>query len=122
MEWEEARARVGNLRRERRLTRAQFGEMIGVSGQYVGKIERGAHKLSVDLVAKICKTTGVSADYILFGVVDPFAATSVLNDLSPTQMEIGLDILKRMVQMINTKNGNEALIQEVFRRQQSGGT
>ena len=119
--WKEVGERIGTLRRERKLTMAQLGKMIGVSGQYVGKIERGAHRLRVDLIANICKSTGVSADYIIFGITDHSATVAVLGELSPTQIEIGFDILKRLAQMINTEYGNEVLIQEILRRQPSNG-
>lgn len=114
--------RVGRIRKEHRLSRAQFGKMIGVSEQYVGMLERGAYKISVDLITKICHITGVSSDFILFGVINPLkdpTAVATLSGLSYEQIEIGLDILKRLAQLINTEDGNEALIQEVFRQQHS---
>ena len=81
MIWEEVGKRIGNLRRERKLTQAQFGRFLGISRQYVGKIERG-QRLSVELIASICRETGVTTDYIIFGVADPLANLDLLKDLT----------------------------------------
>jgi transcriptional regulator with XRE-family HTH domain len=98
------------------LTQAQFGKLAGISRQYVGKIERG-QKLSAELIAKICKETGVTADYIIFGIINPNFKVSLLCDLSLEQVDIGLDIIKRLAKLINTDYGNEILIKELMKRQ-----
>ena len=116
MIWEEVGKRIKTLRCERKLTQVQFGKLVGISSQYVGRIERG-QKLSGDLIAIICKEIGVSADYIIFGVVDPLSNIALLSELSSEQIEIGFSILKRLAELINTENGNELLIKEVMRRQ-----
>jgi len=120
MLWENVGKRVGKLRKERNLSKAQFGKMIGISGQYVGMIEKGRNSISVKLIVKICDATGVSADYILFGSIDSnqdIAASASLHGLSNEQIEIALDIIKKVAQFINTDGGNEALIREVATQQ-----
>jgi len=117
MVWEEVGKRIENLRHDRKLTQAQLGSLVGVSGQYVGKIEKGLNKLPVELIVAIYKETGVSADYILFGVSDPLNNIASLTELSPEQIEICFDILKRLAEFINTENGNEVLIKELMRQQ-----
>jgi len=112
--------RVKALRKERNLSRSQFGRLIGVSEQYVGKIERGSHSITGVVIANICKITGVSADYIMFGVEDPLEVTAALNGLSREQIGIGFDMLKRLATLVNTENGNNALIQEVLFQQHAG--
>jgi transcriptional regulator with XRE-family HTH domain len=108
--------RVKKLRTDRNLSKAQFGEIIGVSGQYVGMIEKGSG-LSAEVIVNICREIGVSADYILFGNTDPAAVTFQLKGLTHEQIDLALDILKRVAQMVKTEDGNEALIQEVLRQQ-----
>ena len=115
--WTQVGERIGKLRRDSNLSRAQFGRMIGLSEQYIGKIERGITGVSGATIAKICDTTGVSADYILFGVVSPAAAAAALSGLSHEQITIGLDLLKRLALLICTENGNNALIQEICLQQ-----
>ena len=115
--WKEVGKRIETLRRNRELTRTQFGKLIGISSQYVGRIERGLHKVSVELIALICKETGVSTDYIILGSVNPLTNINLLSELSKDQIEIGFDILKRLAEFINTENGNELLVKEVMRQQ-----
>ena len=114
--WEEIGNRISTLRRERKLTQAQFGELLGISRQYVGRIEAG-QRLSVDLISVICKKIGVSADYIIFGSVDTLDDMVSLIELSPEQISIGFDILKKLADFINTDGGNEALIRGVLAQQ-----
>ena len=116
MAWEEIGKRIKTLRCERNLTQKQFGDLIGISRQYVGKIEKG-HKVSVDQIAVICKKTGVTMDYIVLGVIDPLSNIDFLNDLTGDQIDISLDILKRVANLVKTKNGNGLLIKELMRRQ-----
>ena len=46
---------------------AKMADLLGISGQYLGMIERGEGTLSVDKLKILCDMTGLSADYILFG-------------------------------------------------------
>jgi transcriptional regulator with XRE-family HTH domain len=115
--WTQVGERVGKLRRERNLSRAQFGKIAGLSEQHVGKIERGVHGISGTAIAKICNATGVSSDFILFGITDPTSTAAELSGLSQEQIEIGLDMLKRLAKLIHTDNGNHALLQEVLLQQ-----
>lgn len=109
--------RIMNLREGRNLTRAQFGDLIGLSAQHVGKIERGSQSITVMTVAKICGATGVSSDYIIFGSINPTAAAEALKGLSSEQIQITLEIAMKVAQFLNTANGNHTLIQEVLCRQ-----
>jgi len=117
--WIQVGERIGKLRRNRNLSRAQFGKIIGYSEQYVGKIERGVHGISGNAIARICSETGASADYLLFGIVDPSDTVSALCGLSHEQIDIALDILKRLANLINTEDGNNALIREILLQQHS---
>lgn len=47
--------RIGVLRAERRLSRAQLAELIDVNPQTVGALERGDHYPSLDLAFRICE-------------------------------------------------------------------
>lgn len=98
--------------------------MIGVSGQYIGKIEKGAG-LSVDLIVNICRTTGTTSDYLLFGTECPEhdqAMIVALYGLSTEQITIALDIIKKVAQFINTEDVNEILIKEVASQQKIKST
>lgn len=119
MTWIQVGERIAKIRKSRYLSKIQFGKLIGVTGQYIGKIEKGSG-LSTDLIIKICHETGVSADYILFGIteqVNDSIINNALQGLSNEQIQIALDIIKKVAQFINTENGNEVLIREVANQQ-----
>ena len=114
--------RIELIRKNLNMTKKQFGSMIGVSGQYIGLVEKGTHGLSVKAIVNICNEANVSSDYILMGITKPMneaaaAASSV--SLSPEQMHIAFDIITKVADFINTKGGNEALIREVASQQYS---
>ena len=117
--WIQIGERIGGIRKNLKFSKVQFGKMIGVSGQHVGKIEKGM-RISADLLINICYTTGTTSDYILFGarsaVWDTFIS-STLQNLSLEQVEIVLDIIFKVAQFINTEDGNECLIREVASQQ-----
>lgn len=117
--WSQVGNRIYCIRKERHLSRAQFAKMIGTSEQYVGKIERGMHNISGVVIVNICQATGVSADFILFGIVNPTSVAMTLSGLTQEQINIALDIVKRLAQLINTDSGNNALIREILLQQQA---
>ncbi len=108
--------RVSQLRKERHLSRAEFGKLIGVSERYVGNIERGNHTITGAVIAKMCDKINVSADYVLFGTYDSKAAIAELNDFSYEQAQLILNIAMNVIQFLHTPAANNALIQEVFRQ------
>lgn len=59
--------RVKNIHLNMNMTKQKMADLLGISGQYLGMIERGKGTLSVDKLKILCDMTGLSADYILFG-------------------------------------------------------
>lgn len=115
MIWDEIGQRVKTLRHHKKLTQEQFGKLINISRQNVSKIERG-QRLSVEQIDAICKKTGVTIEYILYGIAVPSTNLDFLDELSPLQIDISLDILKRLAELIKTPTGNKLLINELMRR------
>ena len=116
--WQKIGERIEQIRCGRNMSKAQFGEMIGMTGQNIGMVEKGKRRLSVEAIARICQETDVSADYLILGTVNPAndpVTTAALSGLSQEQIQIALDIIKRVAEFVNTEGGNEALIQEVAR-------
>ena len=109
--------RVESIRMGLGMTKEKFAKMIGVSGQYLGTVERGVNGFTMETLALLCEKTGASADYLLFGkscVQDEALTKSALSDFSPEQLKIAFDILKNMAVFLRTDNANEILIKEVF--------
>ena len=58
----------GRIRRRRRMmkiTQAELAMYTGLSRPYVGLVERGERKLSVETLVAIANTLGTGADYLL---------------------------------------------------------
>ena len=108
--------RIELIRKNMDMTRSGFARLIGVSGQYLGTVERGKNGLSVKHIINICETAGVSADYILFGDFD-FKANILRLGVNPEQISIALEIIKKIASFVDTGNCNEPLIQEVMNQQ-----
>lgn len=59
--------RILEIRKKMNMNKTQFAKLIGISGQYLGTVEAGINGLSLDSIINLCRTTRISADYILFG-------------------------------------------------------
>ena len=53
------------IRKQKKLSQADLGKIIGTSGDVIGRYERGDITPSVDVVAKIADALDVSVDYII---------------------------------------------------------
>lgn len=99
---EEFGKRIRNIREEMGLTKEAFARTLGVSGQYLGIVERGGSYLSIDKLKILCDLTGLSADYILFGkdsnVVNN--TKNILADFSIEQIQTGCNMLKELAVLI----------------------
>ena len=57
--------RIAELRHDQQLTKQQLAQIAGVSGGYLGEVERGANSVSIDKLTQICDALGVSVAWIL---------------------------------------------------------
>lgn len=53
------------LRKQKKLSQAALGKLIGTSGDVIGRYERSDIKPSIDVVIKIADTLEVSIDYLI---------------------------------------------------------
>lgn len=61
-------ARIRKIRDEEyEETREKFSERIGITPNYIAKIERGEGMISINLLDTLCSVTGADSDYILYG-------------------------------------------------------
>ena len=58
-------AQVRSLRREHKLTQEQLAEKAGISLSFLGHIERGTRKMSVETLYALSKALDCSADTLL---------------------------------------------------------
>lgn len=60
-------ARVQRARRINGLTQGRLAEMAGISLSFMGHIERGTRKASVETLVALARALGVSTDALLLG-------------------------------------------------------
>ena len=70
--------RIKALRRNKNMTQAEFAEKCEISLSFLGHIERGTRKLSVDTLYRITKTLPCSADELLG--IDASSDSSAISD------------------------------------------
>ena len=58
--------RIKTVRDVLRLTQQEFADQLGVSKQYLSKVENGGTDLSKDRIMLISQIFGVSTDWLLF--------------------------------------------------------
>ncbi len=51
--------KIRALRKERRLTQEELGELAGLSYKFIGEVERGVVNISLDSIVKISNALGV---------------------------------------------------------------
>lgn len=102
---EEIGKRIKEIRENMNLTKESFAKLLGISGQYLGIVERGKSYLSIEKLKKLCDLTGLSADYILFGKDSSKENTTkeILSEFTDEQLEIGCDTLKKLALFIKNQ-------------------
>jgi transcriptional regulator with XRE-family HTH domain len=77
---------ICRLRKAKRLTQAELGQLVGTSGPVIGRYERGEMTPSVEAVARIADALDISMDYLV-------GRTAVLIDSEMMRRLQGLDQL-----------------------------
>lgn len=57
--------RMRDLREDHDFTQKDVADKLSIERSYYGKYERGIHPTPVEIIIKLCKLYGISADYIL---------------------------------------------------------
>lgn len=97
--------RIKAIREEKGMTKESFAKALGISGQYLGIVERGGSYLSIEKLKTLCDLTNLSADYILFGKDDSIIDNTkdFLSDFSSEQIQTGCNMLKELADLIKQK-------------------
>ena len=67
--------RIRILRENAGLSRAAFGQKIGVSGDVINNLERGRVEIKEPMIKLICSEFSVNENWLRTGIGDMFAAT-----------------------------------------------
>jgi len=95
--------RITELRKSMNMTKKEFAKLIGISSQYLGKVEAGIHGLSLDSMMALCQATNVSADYILFGTVTDERLKDVFYGIDKTQIDSAFKVLEYIALFIKDR-------------------
>ena len=72
---------IKKLRKEKKLTQEELGNLIGVSGKAVSKWERGQSLPDVAIIKKLSDNLGISSDELLQGKVNQNKENKKINYL-----------------------------------------
>jgi len=59
--------RLRDSREAHGMTQAELADGIGVCTSYIGQLERGEKKPSIETIVKVCAALNIPVDYLLFG-------------------------------------------------------
>ena len=71
--------RIRQLRAEKKVSQQRLAKKIKVHPAHLSRYERGLSSPSVDVIKRLCKAFGVSADYLIFEDGESIAKGSILD-------------------------------------------
>lgn len=89
--------RLRGIRENMKMSREEFSEKIDITDSFLGQIERGERSLSVKTLKKVIRYTGVSADYLLFGVNNNNSTIHKINKLLSSNSETTSDFIYHII-------------------------
>lgn len=111
--WKDISMRIKELRNKNKITIERLSEMIGVSISFIGLVERGDSKISIDNLYKLSQVFHVSVDYLLTGEsqIDVDFAQSrfsrlntVLSDYTDEELIFLIDLSKFLKSRVEVKS------------------
>lgn len=87
---------------ELQMTKLDLAKQIGISGQFLGRVEEGKGNLVYDSIKRLCKISGHSSDYILFGLDDSTIRETreLLKKYSVTELKHTIKIIKEITMFL----------------------
>lgn len=82
------------------LSRERFAEIVGLSSFYIGQIERGDRKMSIDTLANISTALNISVDYLLYGYTYYMENISVLEAFDDVYKESVDEELRELLKIL----------------------
>ena len=92
--------RIKQARKAQHLTQEQLAEVCGLSASFLGHIERGTRKASLETLYSLCEALHESADYLI-GLEAARAVNVVFDGLQTIPAEQIIESLKRLKPYVN---------------------
>jgi transcriptional regulator with XRE-family HTH domain len=69
--------RCRDLRRQKNLSQAELGKLVGLHFTHIGRYERGLSRPSAEALKNLAEALGVTTDYLIEGETDDIAKTKL---------------------------------------------
>lgn len=102
--------RVEIIRNDMGKTKEKLAKELGITPQYLGIVEKGESALSYEKLQKLCKISGCSADFVLFGKDAQIEEKTkmLLKEFSYDEIQKACEAIKQIaIFMKETKNKNK---------------
>ncbi len=110
MDYKQIGQRVKNERIKRNMSREKLAEVLELSSVYIGQIERGERKMSLDTLASISGYLDLSLDYLVNGhsnlpqEIDMGQIQALINRCSRNEMSLITGVLTAILSNLNIRD------------------
>lgn len=102
--------RIKNERLKLNMSREKLAEILELSSVYIGQIERGERKMSLDTICKVADCFNISLDYLVNGYtklpkkIDVAEIQTRINSCSKNEITLITDVLNAILSNLNVKD------------------
>ncbi|MSU02464.1 helix-turn-helix domain-containing protein [Tissierella pigra] len=98
------------------LSREKFAELVGLSSFYIGQLERGDRKMSVDTLVNISSVLNISVDYLLYGYnyyMENISISEAFNDIYKVSVD---NELKELLNILEGSSKEQiSLLKDIYK-------
>ena len=88
--------KIKSAREDYKYTQFELSEILGISPNYLGDIERGVKKPSLEVLIRICNTMKLSLDYLFSDSLDNIVSEDQATIYTDKQMAIIRNMIKNI--------------------------
>lgn len=82
------------------MTREKLAELVNLSPYFLGQIERGERKMSINTLIKISECLHISIDYLFFEQVNTNSNSNILHSLINRCSEKEINVIEALIKLI----------------------
>ena len=102
--YKEMGSRIKQRRKELNMKQAQLAEEVEISNNHMSSIENGKQKPSLDIFINICKSLGVTPDYLLLGAMHSHSIPKDITDKLRLCSEPDIALIGDIVEILVRRN------------------